>query len=108
MKLSTRNRGATGRWAAGIFAACAFAAAISSGSAAQIDRADQVVRISASGAANPAVVSPGSATQHFDDAPYGVDPMVTGPVSAAFKLRQEAARCDEMVWPNIPAACYPD
>jgi hypothetical protein len=44
----------------------------------------------------------------FDDAPYGVDPIVTGPVSSAFKERQRAAHCDEAVWPNIPAACYPD
>lgn len=43
----------------------------------------------------------------FDDAPYGVDPMVTGPVSAAFKRQQQAAGCDNAVWPNIPAACYP-
>lgn len=46
--------------------------------------------------------------ERFDDAPYGVDPIVTGPVSTAFKQRQEAARCAEAVWPNVPQACFPD
>ncbi|TPN43832.1 hypothetical protein FJ976_27000 [Mesorhizobium sp. B1-1-9] len=49
-----------------------------------------------------------SAQQAFADAPDGVDPMVTGPVSAAFKQRQDAANCDSAVWPNIPMVCYPD
>jgi hypothetical protein len=48
------------------------------------------------------------AEQRFDSAFYGVDPIVTGPVSAAFKERQKKAHCAEAVWPNIPAACYPD
>jgi hypothetical protein len=46
--------------------------------------------------------------ERFDDAPYGVDPIVTGPVSTAFKQRQEAARCAEAAWPNVPQACFPD
>ncbi|PBB64872.1 hypothetical protein CK228_30970 [Mesorhizobium sp. WSM4312] len=49
-----------------------------------------------------------TAEQAFADAPDGVDPMVTGPVSAAFKQRQDAANCDSAVWPNIPMVCYPD
>jgi hypothetical protein len=49
-----------------------------------------------------------TAEQMFADAPDGVDPIVTGPVSAAFKQRQKAADCDTAVWPNIPATCYPD
>jgi hypothetical protein len=49
-----------------------------------------------------------SAEQIFADAPDGVDPMVTGPVSASFKQRQDAANCDSAVWPNIPMVCYPD
>ena len=44
----------------------------------------------------------------FADAPYGVDPIVTGPVSTAFKQQQDAANCDEAAWPNVPAVCYPD
>ena len=48
------------------------------------------------------------AEQRFDDAIYGVDPIVTGPVSTAFKDRQKKAHCAEAVRPNIPAACYPD
>ena len=47
------------------------------------------------------------AEQLFADAPDGVDPMATGPVSAAFRQRQAEAGCAEAVWPNIPAACYP-
>jgi hypothetical protein len=47
------------------------------------------------------------AEQLFADAPDGVDPTVTGPVSAAFKRRQAEAGCAGAVWPNVPAACYP-
>jgi hypothetical protein len=47
------------------------------------------------------------AEQLFSDAPDGVDPVVTGPVSASFKARQAEAGCAAAVWPNIPAACYP-
>jgi hypothetical protein len=43
----------------------------------------------------------------FPDAPYGVDPMVTGPVSASFKTQQAEAGCAKAEWPDIPAACYP-
>ncbi|MFC3326282.1 hypothetical protein [Mesorhizobium cantuariense] len=49
-----------------------------------------------------------TAEQTFADAPDGVDPMVTGPVSAVFKQRQVSANCDSAVWPNIPMVCYPD
>ena len=59
--------------------------------------------------ARPALPSDApSAEQVFADAPDGVDPMVTGPVSASFKQRQDAANCDSAVWPNIPMVCYPD
>jgi hypothetical protein len=47
------------------------------------------------------------AEQLFAGAPDGVDPVVTGPVSAAFKQRTADAGCDRAVWPNIPVACYP-
>ena len=49
-----------------------------------------------------------AAAEAFSDAPYGVDPMVTGPTSASFKKEQADARCDQAVWPDIPLACYPD
>lgn len=49
-----------------------------------------------------------TAQQMFADAPDGVDPIVTGPVSASFKQRQKDASCDTAVWPKIPAPCYPD
>ncbi|CAM5558558.1 hypothetical protein ATER59S_04645 [Aquamicrobium terrae] len=48
-----------------------------------------------------------AAQQLFPDAPDGVDPVVTGPVSAAFRQRQADAGCDKAVWPQIPAQCYP-
>jgi len=44
----------------------------------------------------------------FPDAPYGVDSMPTGPVSAQFRERRAALGCDGAVWPHIPAGCYPD
>ena len=56
----------------------------------------------------PSLPSNAPAEQVFADAPDGVDPVVTGPVSAAFKQRQDDANCDSAVWPNIPMVCYPD
>lgn len=47
------------------------------------------------------------AERMFADAPMGVDPMVTGPRSDAFRQQQKLAGCETAVWPNIPAACYP-
>lgn len=44
----------------------------------------------------------------FADAPYGVDPMVTGPTSASFKQQQAQAGCAKAVWPDVPLACYPN
>ena len=58
--------------------------------------------------ANPASSSDQTAEQMFADAPDGVDPVVTGPVSASFKQRQQVAGCDSAVWPKIPTVCYPD
>lgn len=48
-----------------------------------------------------------AAEEAFSDAPYGVDPVVTGPTSASFKKQQADAGCDKAVWPNIPLECYP-
>ena len=47
------------------------------------------------------------AEETFADAPYGVDPVVTGPTSASFKKRRADVGCDNATWPNIPLACYP-
>ena len=58
--------------------------------------------------ANPASSSDQTAEQMFADAPDGVDPVVTGPVSASFRQKQQAAGCDSAVWPKIPTVCYPD
>ncbi|MGB3901468.1 MAG: hypothetical protein WA973_23250 [Mesorhizobium sp.] len=54
-----------------------------------------------------ATAMPDAATM-FADAPDGVDPVVTGPVSASFRQQQAEAGCDKAVWPKIPAACYPN
>ncbi|MEW9805905.1 hypothetical protein ABUE31_07920 [Mesorhizobium sp. ZMM04-5] len=48
------------------------------------------------------------AQEAYPDAPYGVDPMVTGPTSTAFGKRQDAAGCAQAKWPDVPLACYPD
>ena len=52
-------------------------------------------------------VSLSEAEEMFSDAAFGVDPMVTGPVSDEFQQRQRDLGCAEAKWPNIPAACYP-
>ncbi len=48
-----------------------------------------------------------AAEEAFPDAPDGVDPVVTGPTSAAFKHERQRNGCDAAVWPQIPVACYP-
>jgi hypothetical protein len=95
-------------WSVGIVALCTATAAMSSGS---VDPADPVSRATAAAFQRPVAgraAAPSDDDRSFDDAPYGVDPIVTGPVSAAFKRRQETLHCAERVWPDIPAACYPD
>ncbi len=54
----------------------------------------------------PAITT--SAEEMFPDAAYGVDPVVTGPVSASFKEKQALLRCADAEWPNVPAGCYPN
>ena len=62
--------------------------------------------------AGDAVTAPGAnpsaAELAYADAPYGVEPMVTGPVSKEFETRQKTAGCGLARWPDIPLACYPD
>ena len=48
-----------------------------------------------------------AAAEAFSDAPYGVDPMVTGPTSASFKQQQAENGCGKAAWPDIPLECYP-
>jgi hypothetical protein len=48
-----------------------------------------------------------AAEEAFSNAPFGVDPVVTGPTSASFKQLQVENGCDKAVWPDIPLACYP-
>jgi hypothetical protein len=52
-------------------------------------------------------VSLSEAEEMFSDAAFGVDPMVTGPVSDEFLERQRDLGCAEAKWPDIPAGCYP-
>ncbi|KQZ28412.1 hypothetical protein ASD50_19830 [Mesorhizobium sp. Root552] len=63
--------------------------------------------VSASAPLSEKVLAATEAEQLFADAPDGVDPMVTGPVSVSFKKKQHAAGCAEAKWPEIPVACYP-
>lgn len=53
------------------------------------------------------VLSVTAAQQLFADAPDGVDHMVTGPVSSAFRERRREVGCADAVWPNVPLACFP-
>lgn len=57
--------------------------------------------------ATPAPETP-SVEDRFAGAPDGVDPVVTGPVSAQFKQTRNFLGCDKAEWPNVPAGCYPD
>lgn len=56
----------------------------------------------------PKIAAATQAEALYPDAPDGVDPVVTGPVSVSFRQRQADAGCDKAVWPNVPAACYPN
>jgi hypothetical protein len=113
MMISATFGGKSGRWVAGVFALCVSAAVVPASSAAPTGSNEAVrVALQERSAAESREATRGmladEPARRFDDAPDGVDPMVTGPVSAAFKQRQEAARCDDAVWPNVPASCYPD
>ena len=44
----------------------------------------------------------------FPDAPYGVDPIVTGPSTASLESRQESLGCADAVWPKVPVDCFPN
>ncbi|MDQ6432601.1 hypothetical protein RB623_00870 [Mesorhizobium sp. LHD-90] len=95
-------------WAAAFVALVVSAAAISSGAAAPTDERTGV-RAALEKAPIRAPAADGEdVAERFADAPYGVDPVVTGPVSASFRKQREAAGCDKAVWPNVPASCYPD
>ena len=97
-------------WAAGAVALVLSAAAINAGSASPSGSDIPVASASLQNDFSDIDASLASTdvAQRFADAPYGVDPVVTGPVSTAFKQQREAANCDNAVWPNVPAACYPD
>jgi hypothetical protein len=48
------------------------------------------------------------ASEAFSDAPFGVDSVVTGPVSAAFREKQDRLNCEAAKWPHVPRGCYPE
>jgi len=56
----------------------------------------------------PALTVQTEAEEAFSDAPYGVDPMVTGPTSASFKKQQADNGCAKVAWPDVPLDCYPN
>jgi hypothetical protein len=86
-----------GTFASGLASAALVLALASSGAQSAASRHDRLD-----------IVPQQSAQLLFPDAPDGVDPMVTGPVSASFKQRQDEAGCARMQWPDISAACYPN
>jgi hypothetical protein len=63
--------------------------------------------VSGNKAVSGQVLTATAAQQLFSDAPDGVDPMVTGPVSTSFRKKQQDAGCAEAEWPDVPVACYP-
>ncbi len=56
----------------------------------------------------PEILLQTAAEDAFPDAAFGVDPMVTGPTSAAFEKRRAELGCDKAIWPHIPLGCYPN
>lgn len=54
----------------------------------------------------PTVEAPTPEPDRLDEMAW-VDPIVTGPVSPAYKRLREHAGCDTASWPNIPAVCFP-
>lgn len=63
---------------------------------------------------SPSPAAPAAAGWQADPEPedlavaeFGIDPVVTGPVSAAFRERQARLGCRAATWPDIPAGCYP-
>jgi hypothetical protein len=85
-----------------LFVAAAFAMLMSPAVHARQPSNDNAENI-----ARTAVSSDDDASALFQDASFGVDPVVTGPVSKSFREQQKANNCDKAVWPKIPAACYP-
>jgi hypothetical protein len=107
MVVSTMNGASVCRVVTGAFALCLSVGAVSASVPVDpgiLSVAAQVGSTDLPKEDVPPFVSAG----RFDDAPYGVDATITGPVSTAFRERREAAHCDEAVWPAIPALCYPD
>ncbi|KQZ91452.1 hypothetical protein ASD64_19605 [Mesorhizobium sp. Root157] len=81
------------------FGALALAAVFAAGAAHSM--------VGNAGGISDTVLSTTQAQRLFADAPDGVDPTVTGPVSASFKKKQQDTGCAAAIWPDIPAACYP-
>ena len=54
----------------------------------------------------PLVEVPAPEPETLDEMAW-VDPIITGPVSPAYKRLRQQAGCDTATWPNIPAICFP-
>ena len=61
---------------------------------------------SARQADEPPVDAPVSEPSGLDEMAW-VDPIVTGPVSPAYRRLREEAGCETAAWPNIPDVCFP-
>jgi hypothetical protein len=55
---------------------------------------------------DPLVEAPASEAPRLDEMAW-VDPIVTGPVSPAYRRLREEAGCETAAWPNIPDVCFP-
>ncbi len=98
MTMPTATRTGSRNIALGLAMAC-MAAILAGGAAHSMS--------SSRGDGKDKALSATAAQELFADAPDGVDHMVTGPVSSAFRDRQRDAGCADAVWPNVPVACFP-
>ncbi len=54
----------------------------------------------------PVVEAPATEAETLEEMAW-VDPIITGPVSPAYRRLREQAGCDTATWPNIPHVCFP-
>jgi hypothetical protein len=84
----------------------AFAGAQASSLGEATDWQERALNLGSEQSSSHAQTHIADASDRFPDAPFGVDPIVTGP-SKAFRDQQRAAGCDDAIWPNVPAICFP-
>jgi len=54
----------------------------------------------------PTVEAPSPEPERLDEMAW-VDPIITGPVSPAYRRLREQAGCETASWPDIPDVCFP-